>query len=96
MFGGRAAAAPVVLPFAMVAFLASQSTDDMAPIRVAGFVHMECAMPINVQPPQVGFRYATSLCATKKKFMFGALLNMVFRNNPENVCSVIHFSTPIK
>ena len=42
-FGGRAAAAPVVLPLAMVAF-ASQSADDMAPIRVAGFGYTQQAM----------------------------------------------------
>ena len=42
-FGGRAVAAPVVLP-SQWWLLASHSADDMAPIRVAGFGCTEQAM----------------------------------------------------
>ena len=49
----------VVLPLAMV-YLASQSADDMAPIRVAGFGYIEHAM-FRWTNSQIEFRFSTNL-----------------------------------
>ena len=69
--------------------LASQSADDMAPIRVAGFGYIEHAMPIGAPTPQIEFQFSTKL----DKHFFTSLAEFDFRDNSENACSVIHFST---
>ena len=70
--------------------LASQSADDMALIRVAGFGYTEQAMS----------RWTNSLNSISifdkirpRKSYFTSLLNLIFRNNSENACLVIHFLT---
>ena len=56
-FGGRAAAAPVVLPLAWW-LLASESAEDMAPIRADGFgyMYMPC---LGAPTPQIKLRFST-------------------------------------
>ena len=88
-FGGRAAAAPVVLPLAMLAARLSISRRHGTNSR-GRYGYTEQAMS----------RWTNSLNSISifdkirpRKSFFTSLLNLIFRNNSENACLVIHLLT---
>ena len=89
-FGGRAAAAPVVLPLAMVASRLSigrrHGTNSRGRLRLHRTSHVEVD-----KLPKLNFDFR--LNSTYEVVFFIFLLNLIFRINSENACLVIHFFT---
>ena len=85
-FGGRAAAAPVVLPLAMVASCLSISrrhgTNLRGRVRLHGTWHTQVH-----KLPKLNFDFRLS------SNFFTSLLNLILRNHSENAWLVIRFFT---